>query len=150
MGVTDLLWVVTLPCPVLHPRATGARAGAKLTPCPPVPVLFQDVWCQPDAVAFKAVLGERIGEVQNEEMVVRLDGLQRSVPTVRILWFYVVPLVQQISFWAQILDFFTSPGKGRESLLYCAHDPQLPHIWQPYTFSVHPFMLIGLEDCPVC
>lgn len=77
--------VVTLPCSVLHPRATGARAGAKLTPCPPVPVLFQDVWCQPDAVAFKAVLGERIGEVQNEEMVVRLDGLQRSVPTVRIL-----------------------------------------------------------------
>lgn len=48
--------VVTLPCSVLHPRATGARAGAKLTPCPPVPVLFQDVWCQPDAVAFKAVL----------------------------------------------------------------------------------------------
>jgi len=54
-----LLGIVALPCPVLHPGATGARAGAKLAPGPPVPVLLQDVWCQPDAVTFKAMLKEK-------------------------------------------------------------------------------------------
>lgn len=63
-----LLWVVTLPGPVLHPGATRAGARAKLAPGPPVPVLLQDVWCQPDAVAFKAVLKERI-RCQNDSIV---------------------------------------------------------------------------------
>lgn len=62
------LRIVTLPCPVLHPGATGARTRAKLTPCPPVSILLQDVWCQPDAVTFKAMLKEKI-RGQNDQMI---------------------------------------------------------------------------------
>lgn len=53
------LWAVTLAGPELHACATGARAGAKRSPGTPVAIPFEDIWCQPDAVAFEAVLKDR-------------------------------------------------------------------------------------------
>lgn len=50
------LWVVTLAGPELHTCATGARAGAERSPGTPIAISFEDVRCQPDAVAFKAML----------------------------------------------------------------------------------------------
>lgn len=48
--------IVTVACAKLYSSTTGAGALAKLTPCTPVSILLYDIWGQPDAVTFKAML----------------------------------------------------------------------------------------------